>query len=144
MTGFSQQDFGFFKEEWRRYATASNTTEENLLRDQLLQCADLSLRRTLQNTIRSAALAKMTVIELMADIEKAESRQSDLLNKVRLMDAKQEREEAMRTFVARLRGLANICALSMTCTKEDCLQDMTYAEPSILIALVKGLYDAET
>ena len=47
----------------------------------------------------------MTVIELMADIEKAAvERQSDLLNKVRLMDAKQEREEAVRTFVARLRN----------------------------------------
>ena len=91
MTRCSQQDFGFFKEEWRRYATASNTTEENLLRDQLLQCADLSLQRMLQNTIGSAALAKMTVIELMADIEKAAvERQLDLLNKVRLMDAKQE------------------------------------------------------
>ena len=90
MMGCSQQDFGFFKEEWRRYATASNTTEENLLRDQLLQCADLSLQRTLQNTIGSAALAKMTVIELMAVNEKAAMRDSDLLKKVRLMDAKQE------------------------------------------------------
>ena len=26
MTGCSQQDFGFFKEEWDRYATASNVT----------------------------------------------------------------------------------------------------------------------
>ena len=115
-----------------------------MLRDQLLQCADLSLQRTLQNTIGSAALAKMTVIELMADIEKAESRQSDLLNKVRLMDAKQEREEAVRTFVARLRGLANICALSTVCTKEGCTQDMSYVEPSILLALVKCLYNGDT
>ena len=30
-TNFSQQDFGFFKEEWRRYATRSNTKDENLL-----------------------------------------------------------------------------------------------------------------
>ena len=87
----------------------------------------------------------MTVIELMADIEKAAvEKQSHLLNKLRLMDATQEWEEAVRSFVARLRGLATICALSMTCTKEDCQQEMTYAEPSILLALVKGLYDAET
>ena len=87
----------------------------------------------------------MTVIELMADIEKAAvERQSDLLNKVRLMDAKQEREEAVGTLVARLRGLAKICALSMVCTKDGCLQDMTYAEPSILLALVKGLYTGDT
>ena len=36
----------------------------------------------------------MTVMELMAQIEKAAvERQSDVLNKVKLMDAKQEREE---------------------------------------------------
>ena len=61
-----------------------------------------------------------------------------------MMDDKQEREEAVRTFVARLHGLANICALSMVCTKEGCSQDMTYAEPSILLALVKGLSDGDT
>ena len=91
------------------------------------------------------ALAKMTVAGLMEEIEKAVvERQSDLLNKVRLIDAKQEREEAVRTFVARLRRLANICALSMVCTKEGCSQDLTYAEPSILLALLKGLYDGDT
>ena len=52
-TGRSQQDFGFFREEWRRYATAADTTDDNLLQDQLLQCAEVSLRRMLQNTIKS-------------------------------------------------------------------------------------------
>ena len=82
---------------------------------------------------------------MITEIEKAAvERQSDLLNKVGLMDAKQEREEALITFVARLRGLANIWALSMICTKVGCAQDMSYAEPSILLALVKGLYDGDT
>ena len=60
------------------------------------------------------------------------------------MDAKQERDEAVRTFVAILRGLANICALSMECTKVGCTQDVSYAKPSILLALVKGLFDGDT
>ena len=72
--------FGFFKEEWGRYDSASNVKEANLLQDQLLHCADLQLRKTLQNTIG----LKMTVMELMAQLEKAAvERQSDLLNKVR-------------------------------------------------------------
>ena len=54
--------------------------------------------------------------------ESAVERQSDLLNNVRLMDAEQEREEAVIMCVARLRGLANICALSMVCTKLGCTQ----------------------
>ena len=83
MTGCSQQDLKFFKEEWVRYATVSNVTEENLLRDQLLHCADLPVQKMLQNTIGSASLAKMTVMELMTQIEKtAVKRQSDLLSKI--------------------------------------------------------------
>ena len=39
------------REEWRRYVTAAKSTDDNLLRDQLLQCAEVSQRRTLQNTI---------------------------------------------------------------------------------------------
>ena len=50
-TGCSQQDFGFFKDEWRRYCDAADTNNDSLLQDQLLQCAKTSLRKTLKNTI---------------------------------------------------------------------------------------------
>ena len=36
-TGWSQQDFEFFKDEWRRYSDAAETTDDNLLQDQILQ-----------------------------------------------------------------------------------------------------------
>ena len=71
-------------------------------------------------------------------------KQSDLLNKVKLMEAKQERDEPVRTFVARLRGLVNIRILYTQCTGGDCTQMVSHAEPTILLALVKGLYDGDT
>ena len=92
-TGCSQQDFGFFKDEWRRYGTSAGTKNDALLWDQLLQCAETGLRKTLQNTISADRMSTITVIELMKQIEKAVvEKQSDLLNKVKLMEAKQERE----------------------------------------------------
>ena len=45
-TGCSQQDFGFYKDKWRRYAHSVDTQNDNLLRDQLLQCAETALRKT--------------------------------------------------------------------------------------------------
>ena len=72
----------------------------------------------------------------MAAVEK----QSDLQNKVKPMEAKQERDEPVRTFVARLRGLANICVLFTQCTGEA----VSHVEPTILLALVKGLVDVDT
>ena len=97
MTGNSQQDFRLFKEEWGRYATASNVTEDNLLRDRLLQCADLSLRRTLQNTIGSTALANMTVAGLMTEIEKAavEGGESELYEARKNVTTKEEHHTSL-------------------------------------------------
>ena len=49
-------------------------------------------------------MSTITVLELMGEIEKAAvEKQSDLLNKVKLMEAKQERDKPVRTFVARLK-----------------------------------------
>ena len=77
----SQQDFGFFKEELRRYATTADTTDDNLLQDQLLQCAEMSLRRMLQNTLGSTNMASISVAELLLEIARAAvENQSDLLN----------------------------------------------------------------
>ena len=66
-------------------------------------------------------MISITVAELMVEIEKAAmEKQSDLLNKVKLMEAKHERDEPIRTFVARLRGLPNICNLSTECLSDTC------------------------
>ena len=93
-----------------------NTNNDNLLRDQLLQCAETSLKKTLQNTIGATKMATIAVANLMLEIEKADvENQFDLLNKVKFMEAKQERDEPIRTFIARLRGLANICVLYTQC-----------------------------
>ena len=72
-TGFSQQDFKFFREEWERYTIASNIMKENLLRDMLLQCADLSLQKLLRDTIRSTTMTNMSVVGLMTELEKETS-----------------------------------------------------------------------
>jgi hypothetical protein len=67
-TGCSQQDFGFFKDEWRRYATSIDTQNDALLRDQLLQCAETDLRKTLQNTICADRMLTITVLKQMRGI----------------------------------------------------------------------------
>ena len=46
-----QQDFNFFKEEWRRFSDSLGATDTKVLRDQLLQCAETGLRKKLLNTM---------------------------------------------------------------------------------------------
>ena len=71
-------------------------------------------------------------------------KQSDLLDKVKLMKAKQECDEPIKTFLARLRGLANICNLSTECPSETCTETVSYVNAKILLALVKSLEDEDT
>ena len=56
------------------------------------------------------------------------------------MEAKQERDKPDRNLIARLRGLANICILYTQCT---CTKIVSHVEPTILLALVKGLVDVD-
>ena len=79
---------------------------------------------------------------MLKEIEKlAMERQSNLINTVALMSASQERDEGIRQFAARIRGLAAVCELSVTCI---CTQKVSVVENWILMALVKGLNDEDT
>lgn len=68
----------------------------------------------------------------------------NLSNKMRLMDTRQEHDETVIGFVARLHELANIGDPLTECTMVDGTQDILHMEPFILLALVKGLYDEDT
>ena len=75
-------------------------------------------------------MEKITVVDLLLEIERAAvEKQSDLLNKFRLMEAKQERDEPVMNFFAILRGLANICVLSTLCT--DCILRQAFHPPGL-------------
>ena len=71
-------------------------------------------------------------------------KQSNFLNEVKLIEAKQELNEPIRTFLARLRGLATIWDLTTPCPSLLCTEVVSHANRSILTALVKGLVDNET
>ena len=55
--------------------------------------------------------------DLLTEIEVLDVvRQSNNVNTLKTISAKQERDEPVRQFAARLRGLAAVCDLSVTCT----------------------------
>ena len=71
-------------------------------------------------------------------------KQSNLVHTVALMSATQEREEGVRHFVARLRGLAAVCDLNIM-TKCTCGKDVKVSavDSWILLLLVKNMYDTD-
>jgi hypothetical protein len=86
-----------------------------------------------RDSLEEDRMSTITVDDLMKEIEKAAvEKQSDLLYKVKLMEAKQERDELVRTFVARLRGqhLHPLHRLH----RDTCTKTVSHVEPTILLA----------
>ena len=85
-------------------------------------------------------------VDLLLEIEKlAVERQSNLVHTVALMSATQDRDEGVRQFVARLRGLAAVCDLSIE-TKCSCnlINKVSAMDNWLLLLLVKNLNDSDT
>jgi hypothetical protein len=53
-------------------------------------------------------------------------------------------DEPVRRFMARLRGLANICNLTTKYPSNTCAETVSHVNTTILLALVKGLVDDDT
>ena len=80
--------------------------------------------------------------DLLKEIETlAVVRQSNHVNTLALMTAKQERDEPIRQFAARLRGLAAVCDLTITCT---CMLKVSEVNKWVLMSLINGLNDEDT
>ena len=144
-TGCSQDDFEFFKSEWDRYKDHSKEKDDGVLRDHLILCTDESLRKTLHRTLGDSIKTATMDDLLMAIQEIAVVKQSELLNLVNLLEQSQDRGESVRQYVARLRGMANLCGNKLTlCSVPTCNGKKMFKDTLILAALVKGLNDPET
>ena len=141
--GCSQEEFNFFISEWERYVRSSPGVDVSELRDQLFSCQDENLRIALQRS-HGAQLSTITVADLLGEIKKlAVVRQSNMVNTLALMTAKQERDEPVRQFAARLRGLAAVCDLSVTCACTPPTK-VSMVDKLVCMSLIGGLNDEET
>ena len=90
----------------------------------------------------AARVDSKTVVELLAEIKKiAVITRSNLVNVVSLMSAAQEHGESCRSYLARIRGMANVYKLSVTCTAAGCNEQVSYTDTFVKYALIKGLVD---
>ena len=108
--------FQVFRKKWDQCVRASNETDLTKLRDQLTNCPNDSLRNALYKALGDR-IDNITVTDLMKEIEElAVVRQSNNVNTLAMINAKQERDEPVRQFAAHLHGLAAVCDLTVTCT----------------------------
>ena len=107
--GSSEDDFIFFKCLFESYKRSCQLTDVANIRDQLLACCEMDLRRDLHRYLGTGVDAKSEA-ELLVEIKRiAVVTRSNLVNVVSLMSAAQEHRESCRSYLVRIRGLANVC-----------------------------------
>ena len=127
--------------QWDRYVRASNETDEVRIRDQLLQCPDTDLKKAVNRALGNR-VDTINMADLLKEIETlAVIKQSNHVNILAMIKSKQERDEPVRQFAARLRGLAAVCDLATLCT---CGLSVSMVDKWVIMTLINGLYDGDT
>merc|ERR1711888_98879 len=134
--GSTQEYFRQFKIQWDQYVRASNETNDVRLRDQLLQCPDTDLRKVMHRAL-GVRVTTINMADHLTEIETlAVIKQSNHVNILAMIKSKQEQDEPVRQFSARLRGLAAVCDLAATCT---CGLPVSMVDKWVLMTLINGL-----
>ena len=140
--GISEDRFLTFQRQWARYKKSTGMQDESMIRAQLLACCSEELGDELDN-FHGAQLDQKNEADLMAEMRKlAVVAQNNLVNIMRLRSLVQDRDEPVKSFMARLRGVAEVCKLTVKCPCEPSVQ-VSYADKEIYHCLVKGLADMD-
>ena len=143
-TGCTAEEWAFFLTEWADYKQLTKPSEEDTSRI-LLQCCDTELRRNLHRYHGNLGTKKEDVV-LTAIKQHAVQVENIVNSRVDLLHMKQDRDEPVRSFVARLKGQANICnyVLQLTCPCKCGHQfEAYYTDHQVRDVLASGLADTD-
>lgn len=134
------EEWQYFILRWSDYvkATRLDGTDKII---QLLGCCDDQLRKDLTRNA-GGTLTGMTEEEVLKAMESLAVREENaMVARVTLHNMKQDRDEPVRSYVARLKGQASICKFTQKCT--GCGTDVNYTDAMIKDVLCRGLEDTE-
>ena len=136
----SSEDWSYFLTRWEVYIVATNVTgKEKVI--QLLECCDEQLRKDLTRNA-GGSLTNKTANEVMEAIKKLAVREENtMVARVQLHNMRQDRDETIRSFGARLRSQAGVCKFLVTCP--DCHTEVNYTENILRDVLTRDLADSE-
>ena len=140
--GISEDKYLHYHRQWVRYKRATGLVGEEAIRDQLLSSCSEELAEDMEN-LYGEQLDTKTESELLSRMHQlAVVAQNHLVNVVRLRSMVQDNDESIRSYLSRLKGAANVCNLTVSCTCQTS-STVSYADQEILHCLVKGLADED-
>ena len=136
----THEEWAYFTSRWDEYVAATKITGRDVV-IQLLECCDEALRKDLTRST-SDKLTDKSAEEVLDAIKKlAVRRENNMVARVALHNMKQDRDEPIRNFCARLRGQACVCNFIVQCT--SCHNDVHYTDFIVRDVLAKGIADPD-
>ena len=137
----SSEEWAYFTQRWADYKAATHLQGPDVV-FQLLECCDDSLRKDLTRAFGSlSGASEDTVIRNIKTL--AVRQENVMVARVRLQTMRQDRDEPVRAFAARLKGQAGVCQYLIKCTKTGCGEDISYSDNIIHDSLIRGIYDED-
>ena len=138
----SNEDWNYFLARWTEYKDATRIQAHEVLH-QLMECCEEALRKDITRSYGS--LTGKTEAEALEKIRSlAVKPENVLVARVQLLNLRQDRDETVRSYCARLRGQAGICKFNKmkTCTC-DVEVEIDYSEDIIRDTMIRGLQDED-
>ena len=136
----TSEDWSYFLTRWADYKEATKLTGKDLV-IQLLECCDEDLRKDLTNNAGGSLTNKTENAVLEAIKTLAVREESTMVARVTLYEMRQDRDETIRSFGARIRGQANICKYTLECP--NCSSPVNYSDHILRDVLSRGIADSE-
>ena len=137
----TSEEWAYFIRRWTDYKQATHLTGSDVI-FQLLECCDEGLRKDLTRTF--SALASSNEEAILKNMKTlAVCRENIMVARVQLQQMRQDRDEPVRAFAARLRGQAGVCSFNIKCSSDTCEASIDYSDVMVRDALIRGLNDEE-
>ena len=135
----SEQEWGLFMAEWRRYCRSCKLTESQEQVDQLWGCLSPGMKRAAAGDGLETIDSEVVFLRRIKVL--AVKKHNPLVAQVKFLSTGQDRDEPIHSYVARLRGLAAQCNFMVTCPNTECSKETSYADRMISHMMVRGLED---
>ena len=138
--GGTEEEWSYFTQRWTIYKSATRITGDDVVY-QLLDCCEEPLRRDLARAFGD--ISQCDEATVLSNIKTLAVRAENVLvSRDELHSARQDRDEPIRMFCARLKGIASTCRYNVQCSC-DPPTTIDYSHVMVRDSLIRGVYDPE-
>ena len=136
----TSEEWQYFQTRWGEYVAATKISGTDRV-IQLLECCDNQLRKDLTRAA-GKSLTLQSEEEVLRAIKRLAVREENIMvARVALHDMRQDNDETIRSFGARIRGQANVCQYNTACP--SCSTTVDFTDCILWDVLARGIADNE-